>query len=173
MRSCWHMAQSKNPLAPTAASDVLLRVQQLVPAALATLAPVIQFPGRQLTGKSVIDSLSDKQPKRIPTVFNPFYSGFKFRLVARESPPGTTLHFSNMTLMVQNATYDSLATSGVMDFFEFGDSARVCITNRCDAGLAAGNVVSCLADAFATGSRAHSRRRRYASMYRRLALLVS
>ena len=93
---------------------------------------MIQFPGRQLKGRSVIETLSDEQPKRIPTVFAPFYSGYRFEMEGRETPPGTTLHLSNMTILVPNATYENLGTSGIMDYFEFGDSARFCITNRCD-----------------------------------------
>ena len=105
--------------------------QNEVPAADAQLAPVIPFPGRQLKGKSVLLSQSDEQPLRIPTIFAPFYSGYKFQLEGREAPPPTTLHLSNMTLLVANATYANLPTSGMMDYFDLGTSARVCVTNRC------------------------------------------
>jgi hypothetical protein len=72
------------------------------------------------------------QPKRIPTIFAPFYSGFKFRLAGRESPPGTTLFFTNFTILVANGTYENLFTSGMMEYFDFGTAARLCVANRCD-----------------------------------------
>ena len=37
-----------------------------------------------------------------------------------------------MTLMVANATYEDLGSSGMMEYFDSGQSARTCITNRCD-----------------------------------------
>ena len=134
---------ARNPLVPAAASLLVSCLQQMIPAAEASLAPEIQFPGRQLKGRSVLDTLADRQPKRIPTIFAPFYSGFKFRLVERETPPGTTLHFSNMTLMLPNATYENLASSGMMEYFDFGQSARTCITNRYDIQFHADMAISC------------------------------
>jgi hypothetical protein len=107
-------------------------MQRAIPAWQAKEVPKIVFPGRQFTGHSVLDSVTDEQPKRIPTIFAPFYSGFKFKLAGRDSPPGTTLFLNNLTFLVANGTYEDLFTSGMMDFFSFGTAARMCVSNRCD-----------------------------------------
>jgi hypothetical protein len=107
-------------------------MQRAVPAWQAQEVPVIVFPGRQFTGHSVLGSVANVQLKRVPTIFAPFYSGFKFRMAGRESPPGTAVLFTNITLLVANATYETLFTSGMMDFFALGTLARVCFSNRYD-----------------------------------------
>jgi hypothetical protein len=107
-------------------------MQRAVPAWQAQEVPLITFPGRQFTGHSVLDSVANLHLKRIPTIFAPFYSGFKFKLAGRQSPPGTTLFLTNLTLLVANATYDNLFTSGMMEYFTFGTYARVCFSNRYD-----------------------------------------
>jgi hypothetical protein len=112
--------------------DFVMWLQQAVPASQAIELPEIAFPGLHISGHSVVDSVSEEEPKRIPTVFAPFYSGCKFRLAERESPPGTTLFLTNLTLLVANGTYESLFTSGMMDFFSLGTAARICVANRCD-----------------------------------------
>lgn len=94
------------------------------------VTPIIEFPGVALRGESVLDTLSTKQPKRIPTVYSPFHAGWKFRVDSRESPPGVTLNFSNVTLLLANVTYEEIYESGFMDFFDLGRSARFCFTNR-------------------------------------------
>jgi hypothetical protein len=76
-------------------------------------------------------TLAEGQPKRIPAIFAPFYANTLFQLAARQTPPGTTLHFANMALLVANATFESLESSGVMDYFKFGTASRVCISDRC------------------------------------------
>lgn len=73
------------------------------------------------------------QPRRIPTVFSPFHAGTIFKLSRREVPPGVTLNFQNMTLLLPNVTYDGIFVSGFMEYFELGRSARFCFTNRCAA----------------------------------------
>lgn len=50
-------------------------MQPEVPASDAALAPLVKFPGLALRGQSVLESLSDKQPKRIPTIFPPSTPG--------------------------------------------------------------------------------------------------
>jgi hypothetical protein len=105
-------------------------MQTAIPASQATILEIIKFPGKQISGESVLDTLTEDQPKRIPTIFAPFYANTRFNLEPRETPPGTTLHLTNMTFMIANATYGSLSASGVMDYFEFGTSARACMTNR-------------------------------------------
>jgi hypothetical protein len=82
--------------------NVLHCLQRAIPARQAKPFPKIHFPGRQLTGHSVLDSVTDMQPKRVPTIFAPFYSGYKFSLAGRESPPGTTLFLTNFTILVAN-----------------------------------------------------------------------
>jgi hypothetical protein len=107
-------------------------MQRAIPAWQAKEVPAIVFPGRHFTGHSVLDSVTDEQPKRIPTIFAPFYSGFRFKLAGREVPPGTSLFLTNLTFLVANGTYENLFTSGMMDFFSFGTAARMCVLNRCD-----------------------------------------
>lgn len=110
--------------------NVLL--QPLMPPHQTKVTPMIGFPGVALRGESVLDTLSTKQPKRIPTVYSPFHAGWTFRVAPRESPPGVTLNFSNMTLMLANVTYDGIYDSGFMEFFDLGRSGRFCFTNRFD-----------------------------------------
>lgn len=81
-------------------------LQTPMAAADAVLMAHNEFPGRQLRGSSVLATTSEEQSKRIPTVFAPFYAGARFELAGRETPPGTTLHLSNITFMVANATYE-------------------------------------------------------------------
>eukprot|EP00892_Ulva_mutabilis_P008873 jgi/Ulvmu1/6358/UM029_0066.1 len=101
----------------------------LVPPSDTNSTPVIDFPGVALRGESVLDTLSTKQPKRIPTVYSPFHAGWKFIVAGKEVPPGVTLNFSNMTLLLANVTYEGIYSSGFMDFFNLGRSARFCFTN--------------------------------------------
>lgn len=63
-------------------------------------------------------------------MFAPFHAGAKFSLQGRDTPPGTTLAFSNVTPLLPNATYAGIFDSGLMEFFDLGRSARVCFTNR-------------------------------------------
>lgn len=105
-------------------------MQGPIPAAEATFAPVMQHPGRQLTWKSVLDTLSPQQRRRIPTISAPFYSGYKFELEDKSQPDCTISHFTNITTMIANDTYEHLATSGLLDFFQLGTYAVICITNR-------------------------------------------
>ena len=109
-----------------------MHVQPLVPAADASRAPTIEFPGVMLQGESALDTLSASKPKRIPTVFAPFRAGTVFSLAGRQAPPGVTLAFSNMTLLLPNVTYEGIYQSGLMDFFDMGGGARFCFTNRYD-----------------------------------------
>jgi hypothetical protein len=105
--------------------------QRAIPAWQAKGLPEIGFPGRQYTGHSVLDSVTEEQPKRIPTIFAPFYSGFKFKLAGRDSPPATTLFLTNLTFLVANATYQDIFASGMMDFFTLGTVSRLCVANWC------------------------------------------
>lgn len=105
-------------------------LQAPIAAVDAATAPVA-FPGGTIRGESVLDTLSVSQPLRIPTVFAPFHAGTVFSLEARDVPPGTSLTFSNMTLLLPNVTYESIYESGFTDFFDMAGSARVCFTNRC------------------------------------------
>ena len=46
-------------------------------------------------------------------MYNPFYSGYKFQVVGSEFTFGNspkTLLFSNMTMMVPNASYEDLSS---------------------------------------------------------------
>lgn len=101
-----------------------------MPAPQAAPTPLITFPGTTLIGESVLDTLSTVRPRRIPTVFAPFHAGTKFRVEGRESPPRTTLTFSNMTLLMPDVAYTSSFQSGFMDYFDLGRSARICFMNR-------------------------------------------
>lgn len=40
-----------------------------------------------------------------------------------------------MTIVVANATYENLPTSGMLDYLDMEQRARVCISNRCAAVL--------------------------------------
>ena len=115
------------------ARDWSLCVQDAVPATEAAAAPLVEFPGVVLQGESVLATLGMRQPRRIPSVFAPFRARTILRVAGREAPPGATLNFSNMTLLLPNVTYDGIYNSGFMDFFELGRSARFCFTNRCVA----------------------------------------
>jgi hypothetical protein len=112
-------------------------LQPAIPASQAKDLPPIFWPGREVKGRSVPASDSGMQPKRIPTIFAPFHSGYKFSLAGRESPPGSVLLFSNMTLLMANATYSSFNTSGIMEYFDLGTNARFCFINRSAAHLSA------------------------------------
>ena len=109
-------------------------MQPLVPASDATPTSTVEFPGVALRGESVLKTppLSVTQPKRIPTVFAPFRAGTVFTLAGRQAPPGVTLNFSNMTLLLPNATYKGIYKSGLMNFFDIGKHSRFCFTNRYD-----------------------------------------
>jgi hypothetical protein len=60
-----------------------------------------------------------------------FHTGRKFRIADGGIPPGTALYFSNMTVLVANATFGSSHSSGIMAFFELEGIARFCFINRC------------------------------------------
>eukprot|EP00892_Ulva_mutabilis_P007870 jgi/Ulvmu1/5455/UM226_0003.1 len=100
-----------------------------VPASAATRTPIVKFPGFALTGRSMGESAAGPQQHSIPTVFAPFHAGTIFQLAGRESPPGVTLNFSNMTLLLPNVTYEGIYQSGFLDFFDIGQRARFCFTN--------------------------------------------
>nr|BAV58352.1 hypothetical protein [Ulva partita] len=110
-------------------NETISAEMSLVSPAQARKTPIIEFPGVALRGESVLDTLSTKQPNRIPTVYSPFHAGWKFVVDSREAPPGVTLNFSNMTLLLANVTYDGIYESGFMEFFDLGRSARFCFTN--------------------------------------------
>lgn len=108
-------------------------MQEEIPAAEAIEIGPIKYPGILLKGRSVSTNTQPQEQShtlRIPTVFAPFYAGAVFPIQASNAPPGTTLHFANMTLFVANATYATLGESGVMDYFQLGTHARVCFSNR-------------------------------------------
>lgn len=105
-------------------------LQPAVPASEAVSAPVLELPGATISGKSVPDNQGANQSKRIPTVFAPFHAGVKFPIAGVQAPPGVTLSFSNVTLLLPNVTYEGIYQSGFLDFFELGQSARICFTNR-------------------------------------------
>lgn len=111
-------------------------MQPLVPPSHAQVTPIIDLPGVVLQGESLLDTLSTEQPKRIPTVFAPFHAGWIFRTDSRDAPPGVTLQFSNMTLLLSNVTYEGIYESGLMEFFDLGTSAQVCFVNRFALALA-------------------------------------
>lgn len=103
----------------------------MVPAADAVLATKVQFPGLEIFGSSVdVRSTAIPRPLRIPTIFAPQYSGYKFEIQGVTEPPGATLHFSNMTIVMPDAKYSAMATSGFMEYFDLGERARVCVANR-------------------------------------------
>lgn len=104
-------------------------VQEMVPSSEAMPIPV-NFPALSLKGQSVEHTTSAGHPLRIPTIFAPQYSGYKFELEGLSQPPGTTLHVSNMTIVDANAEYANMAKSDLLDYFDFGQNSRVCATNR-------------------------------------------
>lgn len=102
---------------------------------------MLKSPGPIAQGVSVVDTLDERQPRRIPTVLSFFHTGTKFRIEGSTSPPGASLYFSNVTVLVANASFAYLHSSGIMDFFELGKIARFCFMNRsatsvCVSGLA-------------------------------------
>ena len=109
-----------------------MHVQDPVPASVASDSVMVEFPGIQLSGTSTPELSADGPglPARIPTVFAPFYAGTRFVLGDRQAPPGVTLHFANVTLLLPNVTYTGVFDSGFMDFFEMGRFARMCFSNR-------------------------------------------
>lgn len=86
----------------------------------------LQFPGANIKGAGAAADA-------FPTVWAPFHSGWVFRTADHPSPPGTVLHFANMTLVLPNATYAGVHESGFMDFLDLGERGHVCFTNRCAA----------------------------------------
>lgn len=103
-----------------------LDVQEKVPAAAASGPIIVKSVSRIITGRSVLGNGG----LRIPTVFAPLYSGYKFMLQAVESPPGTTLELRNMTVVIADGVFTELHSSGMMDYFDLGTAARVCFMNR-------------------------------------------
>lgn len=102
-----------------------------MPAAAATEIGPILFPGKLLKGSSTAqDTQHAPHVVRLPIVYAPFHAGIVFPVQGTASAPGATLHFSNVTFLVSNATYDALGASGAMDFFALGSYARVCFSNR-------------------------------------------
>lgn len=71
-----------------------------------------------------------------PTVWAPFRGGWVFRTADHAAPPGTVLHFANITLVLPNATYADIYNSGFMDFLDLGERGHVCFTNRCASAAA-------------------------------------
>lgn len=91
---------------------------------------VVRPQTRIIAGKSVLGNGG----LRVPTIFAPEYSGYKFQVQGVEQPPGTILEFRNMTIVMPDAVFDSPETnfqeSSIMDYFDMGTSARVCFLNR-------------------------------------------
>lgn len=97
----------------------------------------LEFPGLQISGISIQDE-ADLSVLRVPTVYAPFRSGTVFDFGERppdidDSLPGVTLRFSNVTMMMENVTWQNFVNgeSGLEPFFRLRDNARFCLTNRC------------------------------------------
>lgn len=97
---------------------------------------VLQHPGANIKGKG-----ANLHGGAFPTVWAPFHSGWVFRTADSAAPPGTVLHFSNVTLVLSEATYTGTHGSGFMDFLDLGKNGHVCFTNRC-ASMCLGEVCS-------------------------------
>lgn len=106
-------------------------VQPEVPAEEAEEVQLVSFPGIEARGRSMGVGRGPRA-QRIPTVYAPFSSGYKFRI---DDSDGETavVNLSNMTLLVPNATYDGLGDSGLLAFFGLdGGQPKdlVCVQNR-------------------------------------------
>jgi hypothetical protein len=112
------------------AVEIVLQVE--VPPEKARVLGPVTFPGLQFTGTSVALDKNGKPKLRIPTVFSPFHNGVRFQVPQHSETPGTTLHFSNMTVALPNVTYEGLYDSGFMKFFDLGERAHLCFSNRCE-----------------------------------------
>jgi hypothetical protein len=109
-----------------------LQMQEEIPANQARPTGQIRAAGPIIAqGHSVIDTVDDRQRKRIPTVLSFFHTGRRFVIASSASPPGVSLYFSNMTVLVANSTFTNLHSSGIMVFFELGRIAQFCFLNRC------------------------------------------
>lgn len=84
-------------------------------------------------------SLLNNGGLRVPTIYAPEYADQRFQLLGVENPPGTILELRNMTFVLPDGVFDAvgpngsvqaLHSSGMMDYFELGKAARVCIINR-------------------------------------------
>eukprot|EP00892_Ulva_mutabilis_P010488 jgi/Ulvmu1/7811/UM004_0040.1 len=99
-----------------------------VPAADGQLADELQWPGANIRGSGIPGHAPHGAPA-FPTVWAPFRSGWVFQTAGHGAPPGTILHFANVTLVLPNATYAGVYDSGFLDFLRFGENSRVCFTN--------------------------------------------
>lgn len=109
---------------------VPLSMQRTIPPSEATPTPLIPHPGITIHGTSYVAGPDSE--RTLPTVFAPFHAGTVFRVEDPPTPQGTTLHFSNMTLLMPNVTFNGIYESGFLEFFDIGDTAIICFTNRCD-----------------------------------------
>lgn len=112
--------------------ELRVRVQPEVPAEEAEEVQLVSFPGVEARGWSV-GSGRGPRAQRIPTVYAPFNSGYKFRI---DDSDGETavVNLSNMTLLMPNSTYEGLGDSGLLAFFGLDGGQPqdlVCIQNRC------------------------------------------
>jgi hypothetical protein len=90
------------------------------------------FPAILVLGESVVDpSLPPSRVQRLPTAFAPLYAGVRFILSDSTSTRGTKFTMSNMTIVVGESSLTGLATSGALQFFDFGVASSWCVQNRC------------------------------------------
>ena len=107
-------------------------MQPEVPAAEAQELTLVTFPGVEARGASMGGGVGPRS-RRVPSVYAPFHSGFKFRIDDSDSDTAI-VNLSNMTILIPNATYEGLGTSGFLDFFSLADGQEqdlVCVQNRC------------------------------------------
>eukprot|EP00892_Ulva_mutabilis_P003297 jgi/Ulvmu1/1339/UM011_0067.1 len=119
-----------NTLEATRLAEVTLSQLPEVPAWQAVELTEVPFPGVEARGGSRGGGIGPRS-RRIPTVYAPFHSGFRFRI---DDDDGKTaiVNLSNMTILVPNATYEGLGSSGLLDFFSLGDGQPndlVCVQN--------------------------------------------
>lgn len=118
-----------SPLTPAAG------LQDLIPASAANTT-LVNTPGAHFRGVSVAEGFSNIVPLRIPSIYNPFTAGHRF-VVQQPNGGVSALFFSNVTLVVPNATYATLSTSGLRSFLVNTQGTRFCFSNTCAPPLPA------------------------------------